>query len=216
MKRCPACGAQAPMDAEHCAHCPASFPSEPTPVAAPTRTKRRTISWHAWRHWIYAGIGFAVVLAFAGFLGKRTSPLAVASSARFDPMADADRDLQEGITRAKVTRRRVLIEVGGNWCLWCLRMEDFFNANSDLADLRDREFVSVYVSVTPERPNTLALSRFPAVPSYPHLFVLDENGKLLASQDTSELESGTSYDRYRVETFLHSQQTPPATSGIGL
>ena len=42
----------------------------------------------------------------------------------------------------------------------------------------------------------------PVIKGYPHLFVLDENGKLLRSQDTSVLEQGSSYDLDKMFEFL--------------
>ena len=196
----------------HCAHCPASFPEEtPPPAATRTRAKKSRPRRRVARPWVYVGVALAAVLTFASFRGRRAIRSSTAPNARFNPTADADRDIQDGIARAKVTQRRVLVVVGGNWCLRCRRMEEFFNANPDLAELRDREFVAVYVSVTPERSNRAVLSRYPAVPSYPHLFVLDDFGGFVASQDVRELEARAQYDRYRVETFLRGHARPPKT-----
>jgi hypothetical protein len=50
--------------------------------------------------------------------------------------------------------------------------------------------------------NKKVLSRYPTIPGYPHLFVLDTGGRLLHSQDTSQLESGRSYDLEKFFSFL--------------
>ena len=48
----------------------------------------------------------------------------------------------------------------------------------------------------------------PRINGYPHLFVLDQDGKLLQSQDTSPLESGSSYDLARMTEFLSKWAAP--------
>ncbi len=210
MKHCPACGAQAPRDAEHCSHCPASFPYE---SAAPPRPKsaaeamRRSLP-HA-PPWAYALIAAAgAVLLYASFPRSAPRPALTPDAAAFDPSRDADRELADALARAKVTHRRVLLEVGGNWCLWCKRMDEFFAAHPDLAELRDADYVLVKVSVTPEQPNAAVLSRFPGVEDYPHFFVLDPDGSMVSSQQTSELEAGDGYDPVRFAGFLKSFAPP--------
>jgi hypothetical protein len=58
------------------------------------------------------------------------------------------------------------------------------------------------VNVSPENENKAVLSRYPEIKGYPHLFVLEEDGELLHSQDTSPLELGASYDLQKLFTFL--------------
>ena len=60
----------------------------------------------------------------------------------------------------------------------------------------------VKVNYSPENKNEKLLSHYPRVPGYPHLFILDGNGKLLHSHDTGELESGRHHDREKVFSFL--------------
>jgi hypothetical protein len=116
---------------------------------------------------------------------------------------DADADIRLGLATAKADGRRVLIEVGGDWCSWCDRMDEYFAKNPDLATLRDHNFVLVKVATEPGRYVPPALRRFPVIPGYPHLFVLDEKGALVQSKDTNELELGDSYDRDKFIRFLY-------------
>ena len=46
------------------------------------------------------------------------------------------------------------------------------------------------------------LAQYPEIKGYPHLFVLDNDGKLLHSQFTGELEKGKGYDRKKFFEFL--------------
>jgi thiol:disulfide interchange protein len=120
----------------------------------------------------------------------------------YDPQRDAGKDIVEAIAEAKRTGRRVLLEVGGDWCIWCHTMDKFFADNAALLELRERNFVTVKINMSKENENQAVLSRYPEISGYPHLFVLDETGELLESKNTGELESGKSYDLDRFVEFL--------------
>jgi len=207
MKTCPACGGESPADAEHCAHCPASFPREAPAAAAPSAARGGTSSIPPWTFGA-AALALALFLYKASSKGTAAPAAPAEGGAAFDPARDADRDIADALARAKVTRRRVLLEVGGNWCLWCRRMDAFFAANPDVAELRDKGYVLVRVSVTPEKPNAQALSAYPTPAGYPHLYVLEPDGALVFSKDTSELEAGDGYDPVRFAGFLKSFAPP--------
>lgn len=120
----------------------------------------------------------------------------------YDPARNADQDLRNAVAEARRTGRNVLVEVGGNWCIWCRMMDNFFHEHTDLAELREKNYVLVFVNFSPDNKNEAVLSRYPKVAGYPHLFVLDNEGKLLQSQDTSVLEEGRGYNAERMRTFL--------------
>jgi thioredoxin-related protein len=121
---------------------------------------------------------------------------------KYDPKRDAALDIVEAAAEAKRTNKRVLVEVGGEWCIWCHHMDDFFEQNPALLELREKNFVMVKVNFSDENKNEQVLSRYPEIQGYPHLFVLDGDGKLLHSQDTGELEEGKSYNLARFTAFL--------------
>jgi thioredoxin-related protein len=120
----------------------------------------------------------------------------------FDPSRNAAADLQAAQTEAGKTGRRVLVDVGGNWCSWCRKMEVFFEEQTELRQQRDRAFVLVKVNYSPENKNEAVLSKFPTIKGYPHFFILDASGKLLQSQDTGSLESKNGYDPAKVQAFI--------------
>lgn len=122
----------------------------------------------------------------------------------FDPARDAERDVATAVAMAKAQNKRVLVDVGGQWCSWCHIMDRFFAANAEVASLRDAGYIWVKVNWSPENRNRTLLSRWPRIAGYPHLFVLDADGRLLHSQDTSLLESGTGYDKARFIAFLRA------------
>ena len=126
---------------------------------------------------------------------------------KFDPARDVKKDVQDAIRQAQKTRKRILLDVGGEWCIWCHRLDSLFLQNKDLAEYMNKYYVVVKVNVSKENRNEEFLSRYPKVAGYPHIFVLDKNGVILHSQDTGELEYPKNYpvkghDKKKVFHFL--------------
>ena len=128
--------------------------------------------------------------------------------ATFDPNRDAAADVAAAVERAKAEGKRVLVDVGGEWCTWCHIMDRFLAADADARGLLERGFVMVKVNYSRENANASLLSRYPRVAGYPHLFVLGADGALLHSQDTGALESGKGYDRAKFVAFLRAWSPP--------
>jgi thiol:disulfide interchange protein len=122
--------------------------------------------------------------------------------AQFDPARDAAADVATAAAQAKAQGKRVLVDVGGEWCPWCHILDRFVEANADVRALRDAGYVWVKVNWSKENKNEALLSRWPKVQGYPHLFVLDGDGRLLHSQQTDSLEKGKDYDHAKFVAFL--------------
>ena len=125
-------------------------------------------------------------------------------AAKFDPARDAAADIRAAVAEARRSGRRVLLDVGGEWCIWCRRLDTLFASHPDLAKYREEHYVVVKVNWSPENKNEQVLSRYPPVKGYPHLFVLDSDGSLLRSEDTGELEKGKGHDPEKVVAFLRA------------
>jgi thiol:disulfide interchange protein len=123
-------------------------------------------------------------------------------TAKFDPSRDAAKDVATAVATAKAQGKRVLVDVGGEWCSWCHILDRFVAANADVQALRDAAYVWVKVNWSKENKNEALLSRWPKIKGYPHLFVLDGDGKLVHSQDTDLLEAGKDYDKAKFVAFL--------------
>jgi thiol:disulfide interchange protein len=121
---------------------------------------------------------------------------------RFDPARDAAKDIREAVTEARTSGRRVLLDVGGEWCIWCRRLDTLFTTHRELAEYRDAHYVVVKVNWSKENKNEGVLSRYPVVSGYPHLFVLESDGSLVHSQETGALEKGKGHDPDKVMEFL--------------
>lgn len=127
----------------------------------------------------------------------------------FDPARDAAKDLREAVALAGQSARRVLVDVGGEWCVWCRRLDTLFTADQSLRAFRDSNYVTLKINWSRENKNEKVLSQWPKIPGYPHFFVLEKDGKFLHSQDTGELEKGKAHDPGKVLSFLKAW-APPA------
>jgi thiol:disulfide interchange protein len=133
---------------------------------------------------------------------SRTGSAAVGSS-KYDPSRNAGADIKLAMVEAERTGKHVMVEVGGEWCIWCHRMDEFFVAHPDLLARREANFVMVKVNFSDENKNEAVLSSYPEVAGYPHIFILSADGTLLQSQNTGDLEDGQkSYNLDKFMAFL--------------
>jgi thioredoxin-related protein len=121
---------------------------------------------------------------------------------KFDPLRDAVKDINEAIEEAKKSNRRILLDVGGEWCIWCHRLDDFIESNREIKSYLHKNYVVVKINFSKENKNEEVLSKYPEIPGYPHFFVLEKTGKFLHSQGTGELEQDKSYSSEKIMGFL--------------
>lgn len=120
----------------------------------------------------------------------------------YDPKANPAADLKQAVEQARKEKKNILLDVGGEWCSWCHRLDKFFATNTDLLETREKNFVFLKVNFSPDNENKEFLGQFPKIEGYPHLIVLDSNGKLLRSQETDVLEEGKGYNLQKFTAFL--------------
>ena len=130
-------------------------------------------------------------------------------NAQFDPARDPVADLETAKVEAQRGGKRIILDVGGEWCSWCHLLDAFMEGDSELRRFRDGNYVWMKVNYSEENENAEFLARFPEIKAYPHLFVLDAEGQLLHSQFTGDLEKGKGYDRAKFDAFLKAW-APPA------
>jgi thiol:disulfide interchange protein len=157
-----------------------------------------------------AALATAIALATGAAHGAeaiRSARPSQVGAQTFDPARDAARDIADAVALAKASGRRVLVDVGGEWCVWCHLLDHFFATDGEALRLRERYYVEVKVNWSPDNHNDAVLSRWPPVAGYPHLFVLDADGRLVRSQPTDVLEQGHGYNRDKVIAFLKRYAT---------
>jgi len=157
---------------------------------------------------------FLAVSAFAVLNAQSMAQAAAASAGSpstklnmsekiFDPNRDAAKDIAEAIKTAKKQNKRILLDVGGNWCSWCHKLDNLFKSDKTVGDALKKKYIIVKVNFSQENENKTVLANYPKITGYPHIFVLEKDGKLLHSQDTGLLETGDHHDPAKVMEFLN-------------
>ncbi len=121
---------------------------------------------------------------------------------KYDPTANPFRQLDAAKEQAAKEGKRILLDIGGEWCIWCHRLDDLFRSNTDLADLVTKNYVVMKVNVSMDNKNEVFMAQYPKVAGYPHLFILDADGKMVHSQDSGQLEEGKGHSKEKVAEFL--------------
>ncbi len=144
----------------------------------------------------------AAILACAPTVATaQTQASGLYANSSYDPRANPYRDLEHAINRASAENKRILIVVGGDWCIWCEILDRYLAQNADVHAAFEASFVVLKVNWSTQNENTAFLSGFPESVGYPDFFILDSNGAFLARQTTDVLENGESYSRPRMLAF---------------
>ena len=124
----------------------------------------------------------------------------------YDEKRDPFKDAQAAIALAQKSNRNVLIEIGGNWCTWCHKMDAFLAKNPHIYQTLHNHFVLLKVSVSDSNENEDFMQSLPPVLGYPHMYVSTNSGQMLLSKDTAELLDDLQYSPEYWLTFLNKWQ----------
>jgi thioredoxin-related protein len=125
-------------------------------------------------------------------------------TAIYNPHADAASDIRNAVKEAAAGERHVLLQIGGNWCSWCIRFHKFIHDDPQIDSLLKADYVFQLVNYSKENKNSDLLEElgYPQRFGFPVLIVLDSKGAKLHTQNTAYLEKEKSYDREKVIEFL--------------
>jgi thiol:disulfide interchange protein len=128
------------------------------------------------------------------------------STKLYDPRANVTADVSKLLERAKKEKKHVLLQIGGNWCVWCYRLNSFVQTDTLLKKIANDNFVIYHLNYSKENYNLPYLKKlgFPQRFGFPVLVVLDADGNRIHTQDSALLEKGNGYDREKVKSFLKS------------
>lgn len=122
----------------------------------------------------------------------------------YDPTADAQQQIADALSRAKETNKHVFIQVGGNWCSWCILFHKFVEGNEAVKSVFDDNYVPVKLNYSSENKNMDILAKlgYPNRFGFPVFVILDADGKRLHTQDSALLEDGQGYSEKKVVGFF--------------
>jgi thioredoxin-related protein len=137
-------------------------------------------------------LSFCVFAAHAGTPSKLPP-------AGYDKTRDPAADLTAAIPQAQRENKRILLEVGGEWCVYCRLLNKLVHEDERLAKRLEEDFLVIKVNFSPDVKNEAFLSHYPTIPSYPHLFVLETDGTFLLSETP---DSFMGHDKYVADKIL--------------
>ena len=131
-----------------------------------------------------------------------------AYSQHYDPARDPFADGRAALKLARDTHRRVLIEVGGDWCRWCHVLDKFLDENQQLREQLHRHFVILKVNVSDENDNAEFMAGFPKPLGYPLMYINEADGTIIFSKDTADLQENSRYSVQRFQQFIDKWKLP--------
>jgi thiol:disulfide interchange protein len=137
--------------------------------------------------------------------------LAQDSTKVYNPLANGSEQIKSAIIRAKTENKHVFVQIGGNWCPWCLKFNKFCRSDQKIDSLLNTKFVVVHLNYSKENknPDVLRQLGFPQRFGFPVFVVLDASGQRQHTQNSAYLELNDGYDRKKVMDFLKAW-TPDA------
>ena len=126
----------------------------------------------------------------------------------YDPARDPFADGRAALKLAHETNRRVLIEVGGDWCRWCHVLDKFLDENQQLREQLHRHFVILKVNVSDANDNAEFMAGFPKPVGYPHMYITEADGSIIFSKDTADLQENSRYSVQRFQQFIDKWKLP--------
>lgn len=141
-------------------------------------------------------------LFFLGFLQNVFAEQLPVYSIAYDSNRNALQDGRDAVKLAKATNRRILIELGGDWCKWCHKLDRYLNKNPNIKKQLHQTFVLLKVNVSDENDNHEFLKVFPRASGYPYMYVTEKNGKLLLSKSMTQFFVDGNYSAKRFSSFF--------------
>jgi len=129
--------------------------------------------------------------------------------------------IDQALAKVQSEDKFVICQVGGNWCIWCLRFADFITKDTTISKVIADNYEYIHVNYNPRRSKDAAkLEQGKALMTrlnqcgrfgYPVLVVLNKEGRVIHIQDSGYLEEGQGYDREKVLRFFKNW-TPKAVN----
>lgn len=130
----------------------------------------------------------------------------------YNPNADAKQELSLALAKAKAENKHVLVQVGGNWCSWCIRLHNFIDTHPALHDSIEKNYVFLLVNYDREHQQEELMKewKYPNKLGFPVLLILNSDGKRLHTQETGSLEKESSYDEVKLTKFVADWKYKPS------
>ena len=110
----------------------------------------------------------------------------------YKPDEKAEQEIAGAVKQAKAEGKHVFIQIGGNWCIWCARFNDFISNDPKIDSIIKAGYVVYHMNYSKENYNASLLAKYgyPQRFGFPVFLILDGNGKLIHTQNSGYLEDG--------------------------
>lgn len=131
----------------------------------------------------------------------------------YNPDSNAKKDIESAIQSAGKLNKHVFLQIGGNWCSWCLKFHNFIKDDEELDEQVNAAYEVVKVNYDENNRQTELLTAlgFPQRFGFPVFVILDGSGNRIHTQNSALLEQGNGYDKDKVMRFL-TNWSPSALS----
>ncbi len=124
----------------------------------------------------------------------------------YNPAENAQEAIDHAVQLAKQQNKHVLIQAGGNWCIWCLRFNKFSKTDPHIDSLLQADYIVYHLNYSKENFNAAVFEKYGFAQrfGFPVFIILDGEGKLLHIQNSAYLEQGSGYSEEKVLEFLQN------------
>lgn len=125
----------------------------------------------------------------------------------YNETENADERIKELITKAQLENKNIILQAGGNWCIWCLRFNHFVETTTELKEIVDKNYLYYHLNFSPKNKNEQAFQKYAEDRKklgYPFFVILDKNGKRIHIQESSIFEEGQGYNLEKVKSFFET------------
>ncbi len=160
-----------------------------------------------------------IIMGFVVLLLTLTANAQTALKKVYNEEINPLEQIDQTLAKAKSDGKFVVCQVGGNWCIWCLRFADFITNDTTISKVIDENFEYIHVNYNPRKSEGAEKAQQAAALmkrldncgrfGFPVFVVLNADGKVLHIQDSSFLEEGQSYNQEKVLRFFKNW-TPKA------
>ena len=128
----------------------------------------------------------------------------------YDPSADGAKQIDAAIEKIGGRDQLILVQVGGDWCKWCVRLNKTISEDPELLKALEEDFEWVHIYYGKENKNEEAMQRLnnPTGYGFPVFVMLDNFGVVPRVVPTGQFEDGDGYDKAKLLHFFQTHETP--------
>ncbi len=126
----------------------------------------------------------------------------------YNPSLDGNQQIDEAIAKVRGSNKMILVQVGGNWCPWCIKFANMIVTDGELLNAMRQNFEWVHLNTGDGNENQAALQRLrnPEQHGFPVFVLLDSEGNYVNTYPSDTFAGGDGFDRSKVLSFLQGAE----------